>query len=111
MKETAPPVEGKTIAIVSYFTIFGTVIAIILNLEKKAPFASFHIRQALGLWLLFFALGYSIGLLDSWHATLSFWIFFSILFVYALINAMAAKAIPIPLVGKIFQNLFASLIK
>ena len=43
--------NGKNTAIISYLTIIGTIIAIILNNDKKNDFASFHIRQALGyLW-------------------------------------------------------------
>lgn len=36
--------QGKTLAIVSYFTFIGVLIALILNLEKKNPFTAFHIR-------------------------------------------------------------------
>ena len=42
--------QGKNIAVISYLTIFGTIIAYFLNGDKKNEFASFHIRQALGLW-------------------------------------------------------------
>ena len=37
--------EGKTIAIISYITIIGLIIAFIMNQSKKNSFASFHIRQ------------------------------------------------------------------
>ena len=50
--------EGKNIAVISYLTIFGTIIGFFLNNDKKNEFAAFHIRQALGLWLTFFVLGY-----------------------------------------------------
>ena len=48
--------EGKTIAIVSYITIIGTLIAFVMNNNKRNSFASFHIRQALGIYLLFFVI-------------------------------------------------------
>lgn len=44
--------EGKTIAIISYITWIGTIIAFIMNNDKKNPFASFHIRQMVGLSIL-----------------------------------------------------------
>jgi len=100
--------EGKSNAIISYLTIFGTIIAYFLNNEKKNEFASFHIRQALGLWLTFFALGYIVGIFDSWFMTLGFWMFFGILFIYGFINALAGKAQAVPLVGELFQRLFAN---
>ena len=53
--------QGKTFAIISYITIIGTLIAFFLNRENRNPFISFHVRQALGLWLLQFLLGYFIG--------------------------------------------------
>ena len=58
--------QGKQTAIVSYLTIIGTIIAIFMNNETKNPFASFHIRQALGIFLTFFLLGYPVGYFDSW---------------------------------------------
>ena len=55
--------RGRQNAIISYITIIGVIIAYYMNNEdgKKSTFASFHIRQSLGLWLTFFALGYIIG--------------------------------------------------
>ena len=44
--------EGKTIAIISYLTILGTIVAYIMNSSKKNSFASFHIRQMIGIVLL-----------------------------------------------------------
>lgn len=37
-------VQGKNIAIISYLTVIGLVLAFVMNNEKKEPFASFHIR-------------------------------------------------------------------
>ena len=44
--------EGKMIAIISYITVIGTLIAFIMNQNKHNYFASFHIRQAIGIFLL-----------------------------------------------------------
>ena len=44
--------EGKTLAVVSYFTFIGLIIAMIMNLEKKNAFVHFHCRQMLGLILM-----------------------------------------------------------
>ena len=70
--------DGKNIAVISYLTIFGTIIAFFLNNDKKNEFAAFHIRQALGLWLTFFVLGYVISAFDSWLITFCFWMFFGV---------------------------------
>ncbi|WP_147677993.1 hypothetical protein [Algibacter pacificus] len=107
---TAQDIEtGRKNAIISYLTIFGTIIAYYLNNENKSEFASFHIRQALGLWLTFFALGYIVGSFDSWLVSMGFYIFFAVLFVFGFTNAISKKAQAVPLVGDLYQKLFANL--
>ncbi len=101
--------DGKNIAIISYLTIFGTIIALFMNNVKKNSFASFHIRQAFGLWLTFFILGYVISSFDSWLITFCFWMFFGVLFIYGFINAIGGKEQEVPLVGSFFQKIFASI--
>ena len=101
--------DGKNIAVISYLTIFGTIIAFFLNNDKKNEFAAFHIRQALGLWLTFFALGYVSTAFDSWLITFCFWMFFGVLFIYGFINALAGKPQTVPLIGDFFQKLFANI--
>ena len=101
--------QGKTIAIISYLTIIGTIIAFYMNNETKNTFASFHIRQALGLWLTFFALGYIVGNFDSWFITLSFWIFFGVLFIFGFMTAVSGRTQTTPILGDFYQKIFASL--
>src|SRR5699024_490588 len=53
-----PTIErNKTIAILAYITFIGWVIAVVMNHEKKEPFASFHIRQMLGICCTAVAIG------------------------------------------------------
>lgn len=100
--------EGKSNAIIGYLTIIGTIIAFFLNQDKQNEFASFHIRQALGLWLTFFALGYIIGGFDSWLVTLAWYIFFGVLFIYGFMCAVTGRAVPTPLVGGLYQKILAN---
>ncbi|MFV0540937.1 MAG: hypothetical protein ACK5MZ_06825 [Aestuariibaculum sp.] len=101
--------KGHKNAIISYITVFGTIIAYFLNNENKSSFAAFHIRQALGLWLSFFLLGYFIGYFNSWMVTSGFYLFFAILFIYGFANAIGKKAQTVPLIGNLYQKLFANL--
>ncbi|MFD1162976.1 MULTISPECIES: hypothetical protein [Hwangdonia] len=101
--------EGKTLAIVSYITIIGTIIAYFMNNDKKNVFTNFHVRQALGLWLTYFILAWVVSAVNSWFATLGFWIFFSVLFIYAFIGAISGKSQEIPLVGAFYQKIFSNL--
>ena len=98
--------QDKKIAIIGYFTIIGCVIAMIMNNEKKYPFASFHTRQALGIFLLFFALGYPVSYFDSWTVSSAFYLFFFILWIYGFIGALQYEQREVPLLGKLFQRLF-----
>ena len=103
--------RGRQNAIISYLTIIGVIIAFYLNKEddKKSVFASFHIRQSLGLWLTFFVLGYVISAFDNWFINFGFWLFFGVLFIYGFINALAGKPQSVPILGDLFQKLFSSL--
>jgi len=103
--------RGRQNAIISYITIIGVIIAYYMNNEddKKSAFASFHIRQSLGLWLTFFALGYIIGSFNSWLVTSAFYLFFTVLFIYGFTNAISRKAEAVPLVGNFYQKIFGNL--
>jgi len=100
--------QGKQTAIVSYLTIIGTVIAIFMNSENKNAFASFHIRQALGIFLTFFLLGYPVGYFDSWMVSASFWTFIFILWLFGFMNALNGEQKTVPFLGEFYQNLFKS---
>jgi uncharacterized membrane protein len=102
--------KGKTTAIVSYFTIIGSIIAIFMNQEEnRSEFASFHIRQALGIFLTFLLLGYPIGHFDSWMISSAFWVFIFILWLYAFLGVLSGEKRIVPLVGAFYQNMFKSL--
>ena len=101
--------DGKTMALVAYLTLIGTLVAFFLNQEKRNDFVTFHVRQALGLGLLYIAIGYIVSSLDSLMVSMSFWIFFSVLFLYGIFGAITGKANKIPLLGDLFQNLFKSI--
>jgi uncharacterized membrane protein len=101
--------KEKQTAIIAYLTLIGSVIAIFMNSENKNSFASFHIRQALGIFLTFFALGYPIGYFDSWMVSSAFYIFFFILWIYGFLGALNGEQKEVPLVGGFYQQLFKSL--
>lgn len=101
--------SGKGRAVISYFYLLGVLIAYFTNSDKKSQFAYFHIRQSLGLWLSFMALGYPIGYFDSWQITGSFWMAFGILFIYGFSTALSGNMIPVPLVGNLYQTAFKNI--
>ncbi|MDP5002032.1 MAG: hypothetical protein NWQ15_09060 [Flavobacterium sp.] len=101
--------QGKQTAIVSYLTIIGSIIAIFMNQEEnRSEFASFHIRQALGIFLTFFLLGYPIGYFDNWMVSASFWIFIFILWIYGFLTCLNNETKTVPFLGELFQKVFKS---
>ena len=105
--------DDKTTAIVSYLTLIGFVVAVIMHGSKKSKLGSFHLRQSLGLMLTSIAvafgatilafvpfLGWMIGL-AAWFALLAFW-------VMGLLAAINGAQKPVPVVGQHFQKWFGS---
>jgi uncharacterized membrane protein len=81
--------EGKTIAIIAYITIIGLIIAFVMNNDKKNTFASYHIKQSLGLALTGLALG-MIGMVPILGWIINFFGLFVLLYMWimGLINAI-----------------------
>src|SRR5436190_10468688 len=95
--------EDKSTAIVSYLTLIGFIVAIILHGSKKTRLGAFHLRQALGLMLtsivaamcgMFFAIPF-VG----WIIGLCIWIGLFVLWVIGLISAVNGETKPVPLLG------------
>jgi uncharacterized membrane protein len=101
--------EGKTAAITSYILIIGVFIAMSMNSEEKNSFASFHIRQALGLSLTFISLGLIVSNFDSVMISAPMWISVSILWTYGIFTAINGETKPVPLLGAFFQKWLKSI--
>lgn len=102
--------EGKTIAIISYITIIGTVIAFVMNNDKKNSFASFHIRQAIGVYLLFFL----INLLTryghmGWLDNILYFVALVFLII-GLLGAIQEEEKKVPFLGDQFQEWFKNIV-
>ena len=98
--------EGKTIAIISYITWIGLLIAFFMHNEKRNAFAAFHIRQSIGISLFsmvnsVFLMRY-IGLWTSGFIAIGLFI----LLIIGLIGAIQGEEKKIPLFGDIFQDWF-----
>jgi len=101
--------DGKMIAIISYITVIGTLIAFIMNQNKHNFFASFHIRQAIGIFLVGLIVNFlqrfsDFGWLD---AILAIGVF--ILWIMGLISAIQGKEQTVPVLGDQFQEWFRNI--
>ncbi|HEY4616644.1 MAG TPA: hypothetical protein VIH09_00430 [Flavobacterium sp.] len=101
--------KGKTAAITSYILGIGVFIAMSMNSEDKNTFASFHIRQGLGLTLTFISLGLIISNFDSLMISAPMWIFVSVLWSYGIFSAIKGETKPVPLLGALFQKWFVNI--
>lgn len=100
---------GKTAAITSYILGIGVFIAMSMNSEDKNEFASFHIRQGLGITLTFISLGLIVNNFDSLMISVPMWIFISVLWTYGIFSAIKGETKPVPLLGEYFQKWLKSI--
>lgn len=102
--------EAKTIAIIAYLTVIGLLIAFVMNNEKKYEFASFHIRQSLGLIVVSLGL-FIIGMVPVLGWIISFLgsLFLLVLWIIGLINAINHEEKPVPVLGTYFQDWFGNI--
>lgn len=98
---------GKPAAVWGYLTFVGLLISFSMNGESKNSFAAFHIRQSLGLNLLFVLLMMPMGYFDSWMISGPFYLAFFALWIFGIISAFQGKALPVPLLGNLFQKVFS----
>ena len=108
----AASTEDRTVAIVSYLTIIGFIVALILHMSKKTTLGAFHLRQCLGLIITAIALGVAGIVLAfipilGWLAVLVAWLGFLVLWVMGLIAAASGQQKPLPVVGEHYQKWFA----
>lgn len=101
--------EGKTAATVAYLTFVGTIIAYFMNNDSKNPFASFHIRQALGIHITFYMLGILVSWFNSWWISGPFYFFIIVLFAYGFIGAIQGRRNLVPFLGNQYQKWFRTI--
>lgn len=100
--------SGRTAAIVAYVTIFGFLISLLALHEKGNSFSAFHLRQALGLALVFIGGGIVLSLIPilGW-VLLPFWTLFCLItWILGLVGAVNGSTKPIFLFGKAYQKWF-----
>ncbi|SDB44237.1 Uncharacterized membrane protein [Flavobacteriaceae bacterium MAR_2010_188] len=100
-----PTSDGKTIAVIAYLTIFGLIIAFVMNNDKQNHFAKYHTKQSLGLCLTGLAIGI-IGFIPilGWIINLMGFITLLILWIIGLMNAVNGEKMPVPLLGKKYEE-------
>ncbi|MFO8128956.1 MAG: hypothetical protein R6T99_03515 [Bacteroidales bacterium] len=101
--EHSNSIDPKVIAVLSYVTFIGWIIAIIFHQNNRSEFGAFHIRQSLGLFIT--------GLVFAFIPVVG-WILNVVVFIFwllGLIYAAQGEQKVVPLVGDFYQNLFRGL--
>ena len=103
--------EDKTTAIVSYLTLIGFIVAVVLHGQKKTRLGAYHLRQMLGLMIASVAVmigGTILAFIPfiGWLISFAAWIGLMVLWVSGLIAAASGEQKPVPLLGVRFEQWF-----
>ena len=106
--------DGKTVAIISYLSIIGWIIAFVMHGNNKTTLGAYHLRQTIALFvislctwvvqmLLVFIpyIGWALDIL-----LIFVYIGLSVLWVIGFIAALNGQEKPMPLIGKKAQQWF-----
>src|SRR6187401_1644388 len=110
----ASGIDGKTIAIISYLTWIGWIIAFILYNSNKSRLAAYHLRQTLALMILSI-LVYIVQIMLifipflGWTVAILLWIGLVVLWVLGLVAAINGEEKPIPVIGPMAQSTFSGI--
>jgi uncharacterized membrane protein len=108
-----PASEDKTVAILSYLTLIGFIVAVVLHGNKKTRLGTYHLRQSLGLlitaiaaWVLNFIFVFIP--IVGWLTGLAVWLGLFVLWLMGLIAAANGQMKPVPVLGEHFAKWFGN---
>jgi uncharacterized membrane protein len=109
--------NSKTVALLSYITIIGWIVAYVMNSNQKSSLGSYHLRQTIFLYII--AIGMYIAEILLLFIPFIGWLIslllliagigLFVLWIIGLIAAINGELKPIPLIGKKAQELFQGL--
>jgi len=110
--------NGKTVAILSYLTVVGWLVAFVMHHSNKTALGAFHLRQTLMLFLAATAGYVAVAILAfipflGWLLSGLLWISIAlgglVLWILGLITAINGEQKPMPAIGEQAQELFKGL--
>lgn len=95
--------QSQLVAILSYITIVGWVVALVLHLNNKTSLGGYHVRQTLLLYI--------IGVVLSFIPILNIflWVVLFVFWIFGLVYAVQKQEKPMPLIGDLAQKWFKDL--
>lgn len=98
--------DGKIVAIASYFSVIGLIIAFILHSNNKTELGAYHIRQSIGIILLAIVVILIVTVIHIWVLTWIVQAGLLVLWILGLLGAIQGEKKPIPILGTQFQEWF-----
>lgn len=103
--------NNKSLAIISYITIIGWLVAYFIGKDKADALLKYHLRQSLGLAIVNIIFGIVLNIIAFAVPTLSFLSLigyvFIVLWIMGIINAANGALKPVPLIGKMFEEKYS----
>ncbi len=100
--------NNKSLAIISYITIIGWLVAYFIGKDKADALLKYHLRQSLGLAIVNIVFSVVLNIVATMVPSLSFLgligFVFIILWIMGIINAANGAMKPVPLIGKMFEE-------
>lgn len=102
--------NNKTLAIISYITIIGWLIAYFVGKDNADGLLKYHLKQSLGLAIVSIAFTVVLNIVASVFPFLGFLSIVSlviwVLLIIGIINANSEKQKPLPIIGNWANNQF-----
>jgi len=109
--------NGRTVALVSYLTIIGWVVAYVMYSSQKTALGAFHLRQSIALFIIGFML-YVLNMIFFFVPFL-WWVInialavagvgLFVLWIIGLVAAVNGEQKPVPVIGQKAQEIFKGL--
>lgn len=118
--------EGKTVAIISYLSLIGFIIALTQHGSNKTKLGAYHLRQVFGFMVTFVVIAISLWLITlflfsmSYRGMFSFaalmtiisfivWIGLLVSIIVSFINAVNGREKPAPIFGELYEKWFSNM--
>ena len=99
----------KVVSIISYLALIGWIIAFLLN-KPRSELASFHLRQSLGINLMWVAGGFFFIIpILGWIAGVLTYVLALVLWIIGIVGAIEGEQKIVPVLGEKFQEWFQGL--
>ncbi len=100
--------ESKTISTAAYILPIGWAVAylIVRLFSMQTPFTIFHLRQGLGLNVLFLLFWLLLHIFNIWILIQIALVFYFLLLAYSVAGVRGGRRLYMPLIGKFFDTIF-----